>query len=88
MTARFKLIIALALIAGLFSFAGTARSDSGNSNYTCPAPDGIHFESATPCLDYGKLNYQSVYDYPGFGYFDFEFKHHSTPCSTGFQGRG
>jgi hypothetical protein len=84
MTAKFKLIIALLLIGGLFGFAGTASSYSGSNNYSCPAPGGAHFESAAPCLDYFNFSYQSVYDYPGFGYFDSEFEHHFTdPYSSG-----
>jgi hypothetical protein len=69
MGARLFLAILLILAAGLYRFAGTAYSEY-DYYYTCYAPDGTYFESATPC------DYYYDYDYPGFGFFEFDFDRH------------
>ena len=63
-------------VAGLFGFAGAVSSAQDDHSYTCLAPNGAHFGSATPCLDYHDFDYPSVYDYPGFGYFDLDVNGH------------
>ncbi len=63
MGTRLFLVVSLTLAAGLCWFPGAAYSQD-DYYYTCYAPDGTFFESVTPCDNY--------YDYPGWGYFDFD----------------
>jgi uncharacterized membrane protein YgcG len=68
MNARLGLAVVLTLFAGLYCFPGTAYSQV--NYYTCYAPDGTYFESATPCNN--SYDYDSAYPYydyydPGFG---------------------
>ena len=64
MNARLGLAVILTLFAGLYWFPGTAHSQ--DDYYTCYAPDGTYFESATPCDN----SYDYDYDYPYYDYFD------------------
>ncbi len=68
MSAKLGSIVVLALLAGLFCFAGTAYSDHADYYYTCTEPDGTVFESATNCDYY----YYNDYGFPGYNYFEFD----------------
>jgi hypothetical protein len=64
------IIFLVAVSAGLFCFAGNVQSQTYYQHFTCYAPDGSYYESATPC------RFQADYDRGPMIEFDFGSRHH------------